>query len=77
MISREFVMTVMRFLPAAFLASFAVAAAAPNWAQVPAKTITLFTPGQTSLEWMITPADHKGADRFRAGKSCVSCHIGQ
>jgi hypothetical protein len=70
-------MTVMRLLPAVFLASIGAAAAAPNWAQVPAKTITLFTPGQTSLEWIMTPADHKGADRLRTGKNCVSCHIRQ
>jgi cytochrome c-type protein NapC len=74
---KEHVMTVMRLVPAAFLASFAAAAAAPNWTQVPAKTITLFTPGQTSLEWIMTPGDHKGADRFRTGKDCISCHIGQ
>lgn len=68
-------MTVTRLLPAAFLASFAAAAAAPNWAQVPAKTITLFYPGQTSLEWIMS--DHKGADALRTGKNCVSCHRGQ
>jgi cytochrome c-type protein NapC len=67
----------MRALPLLFLASFSAAAAAPNWASVPAKSITLFTPGQTSLEWLMTPGEHKGADRFRAGAACLSCHTGQ
>jgi hypothetical protein len=53
------------------------AAAAPNWAAVPAKPITLFYPGQYSLELALTPAEHKGADRFRGGKSCASCHAGE
>jgi len=55
---------------------FAAAGAAPNWAVVPAKSVTLFYPGQTSLEWLMTPADHKGADKFRAGTTCISCHTG-
>ncbi len=67
----------MRALPLLFLASFSAAAAAPNWASVPSKPITLFMPGQTSLEWLMTPGEHKGADRFRAGAACLSCHTGQ
>jgi len=69
----------MRAMPMAalFLASIAGAAAAPNWTTVPAKTITLFYPGQYSLELALTPAEHKGADRFRGGKNCASCHAGE
>lgn len=67
----------MRVLPILFLANFSAAAAAPNWSAVPAKPISLFTPGQTSLEWLTTPGEHKGADRVRAGSTCLSCHIGQ
>jgi cytochrome c-type protein NapC len=59
------------------VSSIAAATAAPNWAAIPARTVTLFQPGQTSLEWLMTPADHKGADKFRAGKDCVSCHTGE
>lgn len=70
-------MTVLRLIPAAFVVSFASAAAAPDWSQVPAKSITLFQPGQTSLEWLMTPGEHKGADRFRGGATCLSCHTGQ
>lgn len=53
------------------------AGAAPNWASVPAKSVTLFYPGQSSLEWAMTPADHRGADKFRAGKACAACHTGE
>jgi hypothetical protein len=70
-------MKVLRLIPAVFLASIAGAAAAPNWAKIPAKPITLYYPGQTSLEWLMTPPDHKGADRFRGGSTCISCHMGQ
>lgn len=52
------------------------AAAAPNWSAVPAKDVMLFYPGQSSWEWMLTPSDHPGADKFRAGKNCAACHIG-
>jgi hypothetical protein len=64
-------------LAAVLLASCAAAEAAPDWATVPAKTVTLFYPGQYSLELAMTPAEHKGADRFRGGKSCASCHTGE
>jgi hypothetical protein len=64
-------------MAAVLLASCAAAGAAPNWASVPAKTVTLFYPGQYSLEQAMTPAEHKGADRFRDGKSCASCHTGE
>lgn len=52
------------------------AAAAPNWASVPAKDVELFYPGQSSWEWVLTPADHPGAEKFRGGKNCAACHIG-
>jgi cytochrome c-type protein NapC len=47
-----------------------------DWASVPAKDIALFYPGQSSWEWVMTPSDHPGADKFRAGKNCAECHTG-
>lgn len=70
-------MKIWPLIAAGLAASFAGAMAAPNWATVPAKTITLFTPGQSSLEWLMTPGEHKGADRFRGGATCMSCHTAQ
>jgi len=56
---------------------FSGAAAAPDWTTVPVANVTLFYPGQYSLELAMTPAEHKGADRFRDGKDCASCHSGE
>ena len=50
--------------------------AAPNWATVPAKDVALFYPGQASWEWVLTQSDHPGAKKFRGGKNCAACHIG-
>lgn len=52
------------------------ASAAPNWSAVPAKDVQLFYPGQSSWEWSLTPSDHQGAAKFRGGKNCAACHIG-
>ncbi len=55
---------------------FSVASAAPNWSGVPAKDVALLYPGQSSWEWVLTGTDHSGADKFKAGKNCAACHIG-
>lgn len=49
-------------------------ASALDWSGVPAKDVLLTYPGQTSWEWVLTPADHEGAQKFRGGKDCRSCH---
>lgn len=56
--------------------SLSTALAAPNWSGVPSKDVALFYPGQSSWEWVMTQTDHSGADKFRAGKNCAACHIG-
>lgn len=45
-----------------------------DWSTVPAKTITLFYPGQVSWEFLASDA-HPGAAGLEAG--CVGCHAGQ
>ncbi|HRK25541.1 MAG TPA: ethylbenzene dehydrogenase-related protein, partial [Beijerinckiaceae bacterium] len=46
-----------------------------NWANVPARTIGFFYPGQASYEWVVTGKDHGGARAFlRGGDRCVTCH---
>ena len=52
------------------------AMAAPDWGSVPGKSVVLFYPGQSSWEWVLTTADHPGADKFKAGKDCAACHTG-
>ncbi|MEH6813012.1 MAG: NapC/NirT family cytochrome c [Motiliproteus sp.] len=57
-----------------------VAAATPaagtgvEWASVPNREITIFYPGQTSMEWMRRGKDHGGARPYKAGDRCVDCH---
>ena len=71
----------MKFRPLHLLAGtaglfLAVAAhgAAPDWGKVPAKTITLFYPGVSPIEWVTKGTEHGGARAMRKGESCASCH---
>jgi hypothetical protein len=60
------------------LASAPAMAADPatiEWEKVPAATVTLFYPGQSSYEWLRNA--HKGAKGVLGGLACVTCHAGQ
>jgi hypothetical protein len=46
-----------------------------DWGKVPATTVTLFYPGQSSYEWL--RKDHKGAKGVQGDLACVTCHAGQ
>lgn len=66
------------------LAGFAVlavaaapAAAAFNWSTIPGRELLLFYPGQASWEWILSPTDHRPAQKFREGKNCRICHRGE
>jgi hypothetical protein len=46
-----------------------------DWDKVPAKTVTLFYPGQSSYQWL--NGDHKGgkgAEAVKKGQACARCH---
>ncbi len=46
-----------------------------DWSDVPVRPITIFYPGQTSMEWVLNGRDHGGARAFiKSGDTCVSCH---
>ncbi|WP_275100422.1 NapC/NirT family cytochrome c [Sedimenticola hydrogenitrophicus] len=46
-----------------------------DWSGVPARMITLFYPGETSMEWVMTGKDHGGARSFlNGGDRCTTCH---
>jgi len=46
-----------------------------DWSDVPERQITLFYPGETSMEWVMTGKDHGGARPFlKGGDRCVTCH---
>ncbi|MSP50026.1 MAG: hypothetical protein EXQ95_11970 [Alphaproteobacteria bacterium] len=47
-----------------------------QWSNVPAKTITLFYPGQSTYDWLLSPAHTKGDKQVAQGKACLSCHEG-
>ena len=68
----------------ALLIGFAALAAGPcfaadpatiDWTKVPAGTVTLFYPGQSSYEWL--RGKHKGGEETLKGDDCVSCHDGE
>ena len=45
-----------------------------DWSRIPAATVTLFYPGQSSYEWL--RKGHPGASAVQAGQACVICHKG-
>ncbi|MCP4126080.1 MAG: cytochrome C552 [Gammaproteobacteria bacterium] len=46
-----------------------------NWDKVPEREVTIFYPGQTSIEWVLTGKDHGGARPFvKGGDRCTTCH---
>lgn len=61
---------------AAVALAFLVAAPvqAIDWAGVEGRNVTLFYPGQSSWEWVLTPSDHDGGKDIREGKTCWDCH---
>lgn len=58
----------------------AQAASGPNpaanidWASIEPGTITLFYPGQASMEWILKGSDHGGKRAFVTGDRCFDCH---
>ncbi len=45
-----------------------------DWDDVPERLITLFYPGQASMEWVLRGRDHGGARPVKAGDRCFECH---
>jgi hypothetical protein len=63
---------------AALMAGPALAAdpATIDWSKIPAKTFTLFYPGQSTYDWLLSPDHKKGDKQVAQGKACLSCHEG-
>ncbi len=59
---------------AAATAPVSAAGSGVDWALVPSREITVFYPGQASMEWIRRGRDHGGARAFAAGDRCVDCH---
>lgn len=47
-----------------------------DWKSVPAKTLTLLYPAQSTYQWLRS-ADHPGAKPVGGGEACLTCHKGQ
>jgi len=67
--------------PAEATATVAAAAAAPtsshssiDWSGVEPVEITLFYPGQASMEWILKGSDHSGKRSLTLGDRCFDCH---
>ncbi|MCK4704867.1 MAG: NapC/NirT family cytochrome c, partial [Gammaproteobacteria bacterium] len=45
-----------------------------DWSGVEAAEITLFYPGQSSMEWVLKGSDHGGKRAFTKGDRCFECH---
>jgi len=54
----------------------APAAPPADWSKIPAKTVTLFFPGQSSYQWLRSSA-HAGKMLVEKGKPCATCHKGK
>jgi hypothetical protein len=50
------------------------ALASPDWNKIPAKTITVFYPGVSPIEWVTTGTEHGGARGLKKGETCAGCH---
>jgi hypothetical protein len=47
-----------------------------DWSKVPASTVTLFYPGQSSYEW-VRGGTHPGAAVVTTNQACIMCHAGK
>jgi len=45
-----------------------------DWSAIEPKEITLFYPGQASMEWNLKGSDHGGKRAFVTGDRCFDCH---
>ncbi|MGR8932469.1 MAG: ethylbenzene dehydrogenase-related protein [Gammaproteobacteria bacterium] len=50
----------------------AMPVSAVDWQNIPGQKITLFYPGQTDWEWLLT--EHEGAPKIKSGQTCGHCH---
>lgn len=69
--------TTKQYISSLVLLCLSLSVNAIDWNKVEAKQVSLFYPGQSSWEWILTKSDHGGAKNFRKGKSCRECHQGE
>jgi len=55
--------------------SAAASAIDVDWSKASSREVTLFFPGEASIEWVMNGRDHGGARPFmKGGERCVTCH---
>ena len=54
--------------------SAAASGSSIDWSDVEAREVTLFYPGQASMEWILKGSDHGGKRAFTKGDRCFDCH---
>lgn len=70
------VLCLITLLPAPCVAQESSLLFPGDWDRIPAATVNLFYPGQTSWQFLTAP-QHAGAAPLKAGVSCAACHAGQ
>ena len=45
-----------------------------DWSKIPTKSVTLFYPGESTYQWLRTPAHKKGDKQVKKGRACITCH---
>ena len=60
--------------PAVSAPAAASAGSDTDWSAIEASEITLFYPGQASMEWILKGSDHGGKRAFTKGDRCFDCH---
>jgi hypothetical protein len=48
-----------------------------NWSSIPAKTVKLFYPGESTYQWLRSKKHKRAQRQTIKGESCVSCHEGE
>ncbi len=69
----------MKKIAFAVLSSFVAggALASPDWSKVNPVKVTLFYPGQSSLEWVMDKSEHSAVpDIVDKKRTCAKCHLG-
>jgi len=56
---------------------YGLAAPPEDWSSIPTETVTLFYPGQSTFEWLISPEHRRAYKKVIEGDSCISCHEGE
>jgi len=72
--ARDRWLTAITALAAVSFTTSLVAAPPPDWSKVPVTKVKLFYPGQSTYDWLLSPAHKKGDKQVPKGARCTKCH---